>query len=1034
MKTLDELWPPQTRVRETLGSDAHTLDEAVFLAVHQPMQFRRIAYGQTPSADSPVVDENQVLEALLADDGEGRVIVPIAGPSGVGKSHIIKWLQASLHARADRDRRHVILVPKSSSLKSVLRRILRDLEGPRYEAVRKRLERASDSLPEVAARDLRTRIVSVLKSDADAATERRRNRTSEDRRADGRLEWGRKLAELIDEPALWANHFYGDESSPKGIIARLAKNVTHEGSANRSYQFEPEDFDGLLGDLELEVLSGGSSGTIAKEVIRLQDERWRDSAAEVLNGVLDRATQNLLDLGGTPLSEVFLDLREALFEDGKELVILVEDFAVLSGMQGALLDALIHEARVGGQQKYCTIRSALAYTQGYQPMDRDTVRTRAGSEWIIEDTPGTEDEILVRSVEMVGAYLNAARWGLERLREHRDDGRDGESWLRVYESVAETEEEMQAVEAFGRSAAEYPLFPFNRSAIRALVREKCRIEGRLVFNPRLLIDRVVIDVLKMREYYEKRAFPPGSLGSSKVTAPQVTKIIGGRVGSKKDQQRTLTLVTYWAEVPDTASEAARIRDEVYEAFGLGPVNFGAPPPEKPKSPKQKAVGLRRDASPKPPTDNFVETWGKTLDAWQRGEMLPSKPARELRNYIAEALFAALPPDWPGTRPVLDRSRVAKDHVFLPNVRGGAGMEGDDVAIRLCSKEEWDDPLTAGSIRERLEAVIRFHGLKEETKSTWNWEGGEKAAALYADFVAQRRGPLMRWLVKRRVAKRRLEKYDITNLIENRLLAAALVGAGVSGGNHFESAVDVLFRELDPPRIHPARAEKWSALQREASEHAAKSREDLLDEFAAYQGSGNKVYAVDVARVEKPARNFMKGWELSKGPKAQADFERSVRRGIRDRREQLRKWRDEALGWMGDDLDKQEFIGEVRELLNQAVRSSLVDKEEVKKVRHLLDEFKDARVKETLGAVEVALREPSSGLSLAALAYEDGPTTQLVTSLGNQLGKLLDVLDRAIDIQLENSGAFEVQRVAEVVRQELDEVKTVLDDYSKVRSQ
>ena len=1029
MKVLNELWPPESHVYETLGTDAHSLDEAVFLAVHQPMRFRKVPYGQKPSGDSPVVDERQVLKSLLADVGEGRVIIPIAGESGVGKSHVIKWLQAELLARADAVRRHVILVPKSSSLKSVLRRILEDLDGPRYDQVRARLERASESLPEVVARDLRTRLVSVLKSDARSARERLRNKTSKDRRADERSLWGRDLANLLDDPELWGRRFYGDEAEPNGVVARLAANVTREGSANRRYQFESEDFEDLVAEIDPKILSPGA----ARVVKRFADETWRESAAAVLNGVLDRATQNLLDLGGTPLSEVFLDLRKALLEDGKELVILVEDFAVLSGMQGALLDALIHEARVGGKQKYCTIRSALAYTHGYQPMDRDTVQTRARFEWIIEDTPGSTEDILARAVEMVGAYLNAARWGVTQLHEHRDGGPDDGSWIRVYEGEVRTEEERRTVEVFGRSSDGYPLFPFNEAAIRALTREKCRVNDRMVFNPRLLIDRVVLDVLKFRRFYESGNFPPTSFGSSKVTAPEITNLISDQRMTPVEQQRTLTLVTYWADVPETKSEAARVDAEIYEAFGIAPVDFGATPPKEPKPKEPPEGGSEHSNLREPNIDPFTEIWGKTLDTWQRGETLQNKPARLIRNAIRDALFAALPPDWPGTRPTVNKDKVANFSFFLPNARGARGLEFKDAAIALCSEEEWNDSFSAPRVRERLEAVIRFQ-VYEETKHTWDWDGGEKAAALYANFVDEHRAPLMRWLAARRVEKQQLKGFTVPNLVENRLLAAALLGTSVKGGNHFESALDVLFCELDPPRIVTEQPEKWRALQLEAADHAERARRDLFDELATYQGSGSKVYAIDIAHIEKPARDFMKRWELSDGPSGQAGFKRAVRSGVRERRNQLQEWRDKAVAWMGDDFDKQAFIDEVREMLNQVVRANLIEKDDAESLRRLLTRFKDTSVKEALREVEVALREPPDGISLPALAYDDVSVAELTLSLGDNIERMLDRLDRSIDDYLEKSGAKEVERVADVVRQKLDGLGETLDAYDKVRSQ
>ncbi|MFO7567822.1 MAG: protein DpdH [Enhygromyxa sp.] len=1030
MKALDMLWPAEVQVRETLGIDAHTLDEAVFLAVHQRMTFRRIDYGRTASAESPVVDERMVLEALLADDGEGRVIVPIAGPSGAGKSHVIKWLEAELRARDDADCRHVILVPKSSSLKSVLRRILSDFEGPRYDEVRGLLERASDSLPEVAAKDLRTRIVAVLQSDAVAAGERIRNKSSTDRRADEMQQWGRELAALLEDPELWDRHFYGSEPEPDGVVARLAANVTREGAANRRYQFEAQDFDNLVANIDPSELSASAR----RPLRRLADAKYRAAAAEVFNGVLDRATQNLLDLGGTPLSEVFLELRRALLEDGKELVILVEDFAVLSGMQGALLDALIHEARVGGRREYCTIRSALAYTHGYQPMDRDTVRTRAGAEWLIEEAPGSEKEMLARAVDLVGAYLNAARWGVQALRTQRDQGTSDGNWLKSFEATAETDEEATMIEAFGRSGANHPLFPFNASAIRQLTREKCRVNDKVVFNPRLLIDRLVLDVLKLRKQYEARAFPPESLGISKVTAPEVTKAIQAQAPGS-DKKLLLTLITYWAELPDSAGAAAGLVPAVYEAFGFAPIDFGAPalqPKVAPVNTQQPGVGRRTLESL--PTDPFATEWGGTLDDWMRGETLTSTPARNLRTYITEALVASLPTDWPGSRPgfKLSKGNIANRNVYLPNSRSGAGLNDDDIAIKLCTTEEWNDPLQAGPIRERLEAVIRFHGMKA-TRGTWDWEGGEIAAVRYAEFVAERRGQLIAWLAARRRLSGALPEFSVANLIENRLLAAAVLGVGVRGGNSLESAVHVLFSTLEQPKTDPSDPDKWRRLLTEAATMADEARTALLEEVAVYQGTGKKVLAVDVAQLERPVRQFMKTWTVSSGPRAQEIFGGTVRRGVQERRKQLQEWRDSTLGWLGETFDKQEFITQVKELLTQVGRHHLVHSDKIKELRRLLDKFRDTRVAEALNETQRALREPQDGITLASLAYDVTTVSHVTTPLGRQLVLMLDEIEKAVGAVIDSSGIREVEAVATQVRAELEALSKTVADYEKVQA-
>ena len=69
-------------------------------------------------------------------------------------------------------------------------------------------------------------------------------------------------------------------------------------------------------------------------------------AVDVLNGkVVDQAVRQLFQLheaiGGMTLQDVILEIRRLLLVDGRELVILVEDFKALTGIQQTLLHILI---------------------------------------------------------------------------------------------------------------------------------------------------------------------------------------------------------------------------------------------------------------------------------------------------------------------------------------------------------------------------------------------------------------------------------------------------------------------------------------------------------------------------------------------------------------------------------------------------------------------------------------------------------------------------------------------------------------------
>jgi hypothetical protein len=78
--------------------------------------------------------EKDLLEVFITDNVPGgALLMPITGPSGVGKSHIIRWLDAQLQRLPERDSFHIIRIPKSASLRTGVERILAPLaDDPRY--------------------------------------------------------------------------------------------------------------------------------------------------------------------------------------------------------------------------------------------------------------------------------------------------------------------------------------------------------------------------------------------------------------------------------------------------------------------------------------------------------------------------------------------------------------------------------------------------------------------------------------------------------------------------------------------------------------------------------------------------------------------------------------------------------------------------------------------------------------------------------------------------------------------------------------
>ena len=174
---------------------------------------------------------------------------------------------------------------------------------------------------------------------------------------------------------------------------------------------------------------------------------------------------------------------------------------------------MIAEAVRDGEQVLCTMRTALAYTEGYLS-GRDTVLTRARSEWLIEERPNDSDEEILSRVVRLVVCLNAARVGRDELRAAYDarDPKSGQRWFPTVTTGDLEPGPATLARAFGHSEDGYPLFPFNAAAIRQLcLLSTVNSRKQLVLNPRHVINGVISRVLK------RRAFELGEFPSAQLT-------------------------------------------------------------------------------------------------------------------------------------------------------------------------------------------------------------------------------------------------------------------------------------------------------------------------------------------------------------------------------------------------------------------------------------------------------------------------------------------------------------------------------------
>jgi hypothetical protein len=1018
---------------------------------------RRIIGGEIGTVS--YCDEHELLEAFLTTNlPDGRVIVPITGSSGTGKSHVVRWLGAQIRSMKGSEKRVVFRIPKSSSLKGVLGILLQNLHGSAYDQYRQELVRAQEELdPEEAAGLLCEMLAHTLGEIGVQARERLTadpgDRSALEREAFCRADM---LPALLRNQLLRDQHFVHRRNGEDGVARRLVEQLTEERTAglddDRQHLFTP-------GDLVFpETIDRDSLGRAeAKALAQLDREERRMCAARILNTALDDAKQRLLRLDPT-VSDLFNAIREQLLKEGKELVLLVEDFVVLSGLQKQLLQVMIKEAFRDGRQVLCTMRTALAYTTGY--MDTATVLTRANVEFRIPDEPGTEDEMHARIERLIGAYLNAARCGQAVLEQAYDSAgartRGSDPWIPTFKAKIESDARA-TLDEFGLSQDRYEFFPFNQSAIHGLSREGCVQDGHLVYNPRFVIQNVINRVLKHRDLFEQGQFPHAGFGSEGRPLPaRVVEEVKQRV-PLRDLDRYIRFLAYWGGFPSSLKEISGVKPRVFAAFGFdesllvhqggasGPtvVSPKAVPSPRTETPVSRNESERaREQGEQNPEE---AKWEKLLENWRRGVSLPQTDANRLRKWIAEGLKGYVDWDWELYRPLVGFDGWS-EYVYLPRAAGHQGRSAEESMVGVCKEDDLREETVSAAIQSALMALIRFQIVH---KGSWDYQGADDDLPRYTAFLERIAAPASRF-VRRRYFR---ADWDSTPaLVDGLLIGARALGIEAAASDKDHAALIKSIFETVPPGVAPRTVQPdagdvtgW----REFAETLRECRRDgqtsdhlswqthLLNLVGARQGQADKVHAINVLPLKPAIEETLAAWEFRAsipnpaGVPSLAPFRatymnlKKLSGAIPKAQAQLFRWRTKMLAAFGDITDKEELIQWIKESIVTAKAAGVTAGFDTRKLNQLLDEFRSARVKAALDDAGRLDPSASRGLSLTILGRGHDAVARVCEELERQLDDFLQSVEGELESERMKYGEDPLAEARDSLLTELREIRGVL---------
>jgi hypothetical protein len=1002
--SLSNYWPLPAEVDNCIRTEAETIDEAVLLAVHQTA---RIVHRSEAGAVEEEKTEQDLLDALLRDSGNGSaVVVSLTGPSGVGKSHMVRWLHAQLQRHARRSQMVVILVPKTASLRRVVELILEPLHGAEYDELRTSLS---------------TAIASISKEDAPArlATElglQLKRRAKEwlaaldsdfDRMLKPKAYHAQKLQIFLSD------HIFREGMLNAALERIVSRAVSGDASGSQQLpQFEISDFAWRSRD------SFADATIPAQEYFkRLNDHEGQSKtvAVEVLNSVIDPAMRMVFRfaqaLGGRTIEEIVDEIRVQLLQEGKELVLLIEDFAALSGIQEPLLNMIIAESEHGGERQRAPIRTALAVTDGFMPQ-RATILTRARGEWVIASDYGNDEILLDSLVEMAGRYLNAARWGRHALRAQFEKRSDQSAtglygWIRPYVDDNLDAGDADHLTAFGQTGAGYPLFPLNAQALRSLCARELRSGGKLVFNPRAFINRVLRETLAQRHWYEQGAFPPAGFKPGILPSGTDTDL-DGSMHPAPIKARLKTMLVHWCGNPPTLRGAAPVDAAVFDAFGL-PFPFAAKGPVRPPEKKETTQGGSLTLMPPPPPSPRppprASPFEKDVELWSATSKLLQATARRIRPLVAEGVARRL-----GLDSTMQK-KVAVS-IWLPYVDHG----NPQTSPMFRFAEETGE--VAGWVR------LALFGLDmHDSAGGWDFPGAEDVYGHSQRMLDEVTPQVERYL--KGVGQSRLTMAMHVAYRQNLMLGIGVSRAMPTVLTKIFEAAPAGFNEAD--FLAFGDTDRAAALGR-ALTRTRRVRSQLqnviLSEAACFQGSGDTVLGLDYARVAaawvaEPDDTHLRQSADQELKEHLTELGNSLSGYVRIASyfsNVLSKHGDYLMTALGDELDKDAWLSSVRQTLQLAHTEGFMP--------HDFDDKRDFARLEQLG--RAALTELVRSVQQALVVSEEEEPEERMRAYGRvDVGLLLRSAGeiRRFEVLLDKINREIVGKEQLAKRDEVDEVRS-----------
>jgi hypothetical protein len=519
----------------------------------------------------------------------------------------------------------------------------------------------------------------------------------------------RCLPHLFQDPHMRAAHFLGDNTVVADIVDHIFAPSNAKDRPDQRRVF-------VDSDLPLGGMDFANASRLARDainVIELDPAINLPLAIAIINRNLDRAVARTLSFSGDRIEELMTRLRSYLKTEGQELVLLVEEFARLQGIDRALLQVITSQ----GDDRLCKMRTAIAVTKGFFQSIAETAYMRTTHIVDMDRSAGRAEGNSVSKASLsqfTSRYLNAVRLGRDGVEQWSDAAAPGESpRSRCNECVYQTECHATFGEVDG-----YGLYPFTPQSLwNAASRADTSMPDRL--NPRVLQNDLLVEVLDN--------FGP-EIATGKFPPFKLLEKLGGitflpAVAQAELRNRNPQNYQRWAaflELYDGTGTIANLDERLRAAFEVPEI----PGAGAPKVPEETTETPGADA----PLRSPISKEDLLIEEWIGGKGLDQNVANSLRLLVFSAVSNAIDWDIAGLAKASFVGRTGK-----PFQTASISFERQTTQVRNDLQVKLVIP---GDLVPLETAATALQGVLKASKDQFRWEfaNGDKMLAAFLDCV------------------------------------------------------------------------------------------------------------------------------------------------------------------------------------------------------------------------------------------------------------------------------------------------------------